>query len=359
MKNLLALLLVLGLLLTGCANAPAETQPVTEMPTEATTEPTEEPTTVPTTEPAPVYTNPLTGEVIDAPLDTRIFALTVNNIYNAVPHCGVQEADIFMEMFVNGSIVRGLALYTDPSDVPIIGSIRSTRFMFTGIAKHYHAIVAHAGGSYAVLSDAEARGVEGFNIDTGGETYYSCRDLERARAGFPWEACLVARGEGLMEKAIESGIDVSADPEKDYNLRFTEDGTPANGESAQSITVTFKSFAIKDSTMAYDAERGAYIYWQHGKEMTDFYTGEPETFENVIIMMADIAINNHGYHDADFLAGGPGYYACGGKLIPITWGCDAEDTPFWFRTEDGKELTLGVGNTYIAVAPLESTVVYE
>lgn len=362
MRRTLALILALCALLSGCASTPAETEtaaPTAQATTEPTTEPTEEPTTVPTTEPEPVYTNPLTGEVIDEPLDTRIFAVSINNIYNAVPHCGVVDADIFMEMFVNGSIVRGLALFTDPSSVPSIGSVRSTRYMFTNIAAHYDAIVAHAGGSYYVLSDASTRGVDGFNIDTGTSTYYSFRDGERSKSGIPWEACLMAKGEGLVEKALESGIDISQDPEKDYKLIFTEDGTPADGESAQSITVTFKSYGMKDTTMAYDAEAEAYAYWQHNKQMFDGTTGAPETFKNVIIMLADIKINQYGYHEADFLQGGTGYYACGGKIIPIIWGCDADDQPFWFQTEDGQPLSLGVGNSYIAVAPLESIVVYE
>jgi hypothetical protein len=62
---------------------------------------------------------------------------------------------------------------------------------------------------------------------------------------------------------------------------------------------------------------------------------------------------------ADFVAGGTGYYACGGKLIPLTWTCDGEDQPFRFFTESGEPLAFGVGNTYIAIAPVDSPVVCE
>ena len=184
MKRILALSLALVLLLCGCG---AEPEPTTIATTEPITEATTEPTTVPTTEPPPVYTNPLTGEIIDEPIDTRIFAVSINNLQKAVPHYGVQQADIFMEMFVNGSIIRGLALYTDPSDVTGIGSVRSTRFMFSDIALHYDAIMVHAGGSEVVMNNAAARGVDGFNIDTSKETYYSFRDKERQKSGFGGE----------------------------------------------------------------------------------------------------------------------------------------------------------------------------
>ena len=56
------------------------------------------------------------------------------------------------------------------------------------------------------------------------------------------------------------------------------------------------------------------------------------------------------YQCADFVAGGNGYFACGGQLIPIVWSCDGEDQPFRFCTTDGQDLTLAVGNTYIAIS---------
>jgi len=360
MKRILALTLALTLLLCGCGAKPEPTREATAEPTtEATTEATTEPTTVPTTEPEPVYTNPLTGEIIDQPFDTRIFAVSINNLRDAVPHYGVQEADIFMEMFVNGSIIRGLALYTDPSEVTGIGSVRSTRFMFSDIALHYDAIIVHAGGDGKVLNNASNRGVDGFNIDTASETPYSFRDKARQKSGFGWEHCLFANGAGLKDRAIEKGIDISQDPEKTYGLQFVEDGTPANGETADIISLTFTSYGKKESSMVYNKELGKYIYHQYKKEMVDGITGQPETFENVVIMLGDVYMNQYGYHECNFTKGGTGYYACNGKIIPILWTCDGQYDPFVFTTVDGEPLSFGVGNSYIAIATEKSPVVWE
>lgn len=364
MKRILALSLA-ALLLCGCAaRTPAPTSPSTTEPPEVTTEPTAapttEPTTVPTTEPEPVYTNPLTGEVIEAPVEKRIFAVSINNLPYAVPHYGVNQADIYLEMLVNGSIIRGLALFTDPSDVPSIGSVRSNRFMFNNLCLHYDAIMAHAGGDSTVRSNARERGVDNFNIDTWDETSYSFRDKERSKAGYDWEHCLFAKGDGLEAHAVEEGIDVSQDPEKDYCLRFTEDGTPEGGEEAGTVNLTFQYKSTKkDTSMIYNEELGKYVYHQYGEDMLDGATGEPEAFRNVLVLLADVHMISRGFYEADLVAGGEGYYACGGKIIPITWGSDSEDSPLWFKTMDGEPLSMGVGNSYIAIAPLDSPVSYE
>jgi len=360
MKKYLALLLIFVLLLTGCGRAEEpETEPSTEAPTtEATTEPTTEPTEPPT-EPEPKYYNPLTGEEVDKPIDRRIFAVSINNLQYAVPHYGVADADIYWEMFVNGSIIRGLAMFADVSKVEAIGSVRSTRFMFSDIVTHYDAIVAHAGGSEMVLNDIWARGIDGFNIDTADETAWSFRDRERMKNGFGWEHCLFAKGEGLYPKAEEAGIDISQEAEKTYGLTFTEDGTPENGETANSITVTFTGYGRKATTMVYDEALGKYIYNQYDMAMADGITGEPEAFENVVILFTKTYMIEKGYYRAGFGESGTGCYACGGKLIPIQWTCAGETEPFVFTTADGAPLDFGIGNTYIAVAHPDSPVVYE
>ena len=110
--------------------------------------------------------------------------------------------------------------------------------------------------------------------------------------------------------------------------------------------------------MVYDASLDKYVWNQYGKEMTDQITGEREAFTNVIIMHAPIT--NHGiYHAADFVSGGTGYYANGGKLIPIVWTCQDEDSAFEFMTNDAQTLELGAGNTYICIVTPESPVTWE
>ena len=364
MKKLIALLLIASLILCGCgASTPAATE-ATTAPTEApATEATEAPTetTEAPTEPPVVYRNPLNGEVLDEPYTGRIFAVTISNIRDALPHYGTMEADILMEMWVNGSIIRDLALYTDVSKAEAIGSVRSDRLMFNQIVKMYDAVLADAAGSDQVLNDARNTGVNRMTIDTGDSTDYSYRAKDRVFTFKPeskYEHTLFAKGAGLLDFAQKKGFSVTQPADKDYNLHFTEDGTP-DGETANSVNVTFTyRNNKKDTTMVYDESLGKYVYNQYGKVMVVGDTEDPECFTNVIIMLADIT-RGDVYYTANFTGGGTGYYANGGKIIPITWGCDGEESPFWFKTVDGADLELGVGNTYMAIAPQDSPVTYE
>ena len=362
MKRLIALMLMLTLLLCGCGakrepavtEAPAAVPETTAAPT---AEPTTEPTTVPTTEPAPVYVNPLNGEILDAPFTGRIFANTVSNLADNIPHVGVVRADMLIECYVNmDSVVRCLALFTDIDSVDAIGSTRSTRPMFNAIAQHYDLILSHAGGSDQALKDAKDRGVENFNIDAWAvaSTGASYRDKERKGA---YENTLYGIGSGIKAYAEAQGYPMTL--ERDYGFSFTDDGTPAEGVEAKdiSITLTYKK-AKKETRMVYDESTGKYAFNQYGQVMTDLKTEEVEAFRNVIVMYADITTTGI-YHIADFSAGGTGYFACGGKLIPITWSCAGDKEPFRFFTESGEPLELGRGNTYMAICTPESPVVCE
>ena len=208
MKRIIALTLIMAMLLCGCgsktdtAKAPETTAaavPETAAPAAEATEAATESTTVPT-EPE-IYRNPLNGEILDAPFTGRIFANTVSNMEENLPHVGVTQADILVETFVNkNNIIRCLALFTDIESVEAIGSTRSTRPIFNQLAQHYDLILSHAGGSDQALEDAENRGIENFNIDSWvvASTGASYRDEVRKRS---YENTLYGVGAGIKAYA--------------------------------------------------------------------------------------------------------------------------------------------------------------
>ena len=114
---------------------------------------------------------------------------------------------------------------------------------------------------------------------------------------------------------------------------------------------------MKNSTLKYDAATGKYVYWQYGQEMVDENNGQAEAFRNVIVLLAVVENDAKNYHIADLYGNGEGYFACGGKMIPIRWTHDGEKDPILFTKQDGTPLELGVGSTYLAIAPKESPII--
>ena len=370
MKRFLPVLLALALLLCACgAPAPATdattevtqkatatptAEPTTEPATEATTEPVTEPTEEVIVEPVEYLYNPLSGEALDAPYVGRVFAVTINNVEQALPHHGISQADIFFEMFINDYATRGLALFSNVEEVESIGSIRSTRYNFTDLALAYNLILCHAGASNEVLGDLYSSGVDNMNVD--GAIGY--RDSYRYDVqDYAWEHCLFLDGEDAIEAAQEKEFDLEVS-DKDYGMIFTEDGTPANGEDAAEVKIVFTlDGRTKNTKMVYDEEIGKYVYHQYGDMMVDENNNEPEAFTNVIVILAETE-NVGVYHVADLYGEGEGYYACGGKIVKIKWVHEEETDPITFFLEDGTPLQQGIGSSYIAIAPTDSPVEY-
>lgn len=371
MKRIIALMLAVCLLLCACGGDKPEdtsagtTAPeTTAAPTETTVPPTTEgtvETTAETTEPPVLYRNPLSGAPMDEPYTGRVFAITINNISQALPHRGVSQADIFFEMFVNNYMVRGLALYSDPTDVEAIGSIRSLRYNFTDLCQAYDAIVVHAGGSDYVLSDLRSSGVQNISVESEAADYYF-RDSSRYNSGYAWEHCLFVKGRELVEYADSKGYGVTREPGRNYGLTFTEEPI-LSGETATKISINLKHDGVtKNTTMTYNETSGRYVYSQYGQVMVDGNTEAPECFRNVIVMFCRVSDETHGetvYHIANLLGSGTGYWACDGQIVPICWSRSGDSDPFTYTLEDGTPVELGVGNTYVALAPSNSTVDYE
>jgi len=321
-----------------------------------------EPTPVPTPEATPVvggtpkYVHPLNGSLLDEPYTGRVFASTICNTDNAIPHISLNEADVVFEMYVNSTVIRDLALFSDIKNVETFGSVRSTRPMFHQLVGMYDLILVHSGGSNYALNDIFKLKYDNFNIDAyevrnAGTSY---RDTEYGR---DFEASLFGLGEGVYSYAEAQGMRLEQPEDMDYGLKFTDEGTPADGEIANHVVIDFDfQGSDKYTEMHYNPDTDKYVYHQYGQEMRDLLTQEQEAFTNVIAITADMKAVNI-YQKADYTKGGAGWYACGGKLIPITWSSEEGKGPLEFFKQDGSPLEIERGNTYIAIMPTSQSTV--
>lgn len=365
MKRYLPLLLVLCMLLCACAqDVPAET---TAAPTETTIETTAAPettaeTTLPpeitnTTVPLVRYRHPLTGEQLEQAFTGRPFMVVINNIRYALPQCSVSNADMIFEILAEGGVTRCLALYSDLTGVDHIGSIRSARPYLVDIANSFGAIFIHHGGSQDGLKEIYNTDAEDLDGLTSGAFY---RDQERLDAGYDLEHTSFADGDDLIEAATNAGYDLVVEEGVDYGFTFGEAAVPEQGDAANVVTVAYGPGG-KETVLTYNPEDGTYDAYQHGDDYVDGNNDERMSFRNIICISAEThTYESDGGRLAITLIGqGEGYFACGGKIIPIRWSRSDRYDPFTFTLEDGTPLTLGVGKTYIGITPLEGELSYE
>lgn len=358
-RRLFSLLLLLVLVLSACA--PHGESTPSESPTTAPSA-SVEPTLEPTPEPVdPDKVNPLTGLPMTGEVTNRQrpLAIMLNNIKQALPQQGNSQADIIYEALAEGGITRMLGVYQSVEGVGEIGSIRSSRPYYLDLALGLDAIYLHAGGSDEAYADIKSWGVT--SLDFVRSTAYNAifwRDAQR-RKNNGLEHSVLTSGEAILKNFPNYSF--RKDHEEGYSLPYTfaEDGAPAEGESAMSITVPFSNY--KTGVFTYDEASKKYLVEEYGAPYVDGNDGQQVSVTNVIAIRTSCkAIDDKGRMRIDLYGhSGDGWFACGGKIIPITWEKKDLNSPLTYAKTDGTPLVFGQGNSYVNIIPLSNEIAYQ
>lgn len=372
MKKLIALMLALLMLLAMAACGPEQlAEPAPESTPTAAPEPT--PTPAPTPSPTPEATpeptptpysgpvNPLTGEPVAEDVSgVRPIAVMLNNIKEAQPQQGNSEADIIYEVIAEGGITRMLGVYQSVEGIEVLGSVRSARRYYIELALGHDAVFVHAGGSEEAYSDLRSWDVDNMDGVNGKFSYAGAgvfyRDQYRMGDGkkYAYEHSLMTSGERIMNAVESYGIRAEHKDGFDVCLSFADDGTPANGAAADVVTVPFSNY--KTGVFTYDADTGLYMVEEYGSPYIDGNNDAQVGVTNVLTLQVSCYNSGDSYgHMIVTLDSGSGWYACGGKMVPIRWEKGDKYQPFRYFNEDGSELQLGRGKTYVNLIPLDKT----
>lgn len=360
-QRILALAAACMLLLTACGKNGVEVEPAPD-PTPTSTPPADisaEPTPSSTPEPeGPV--NPLTGLPMEEErLNDRPIAVMLNNLKQAMPQLGVSQADIIYEVLAEGGITRMLGLYQSVEDVGLIGSVRSARTYYLELALGHDAIYLHAGGSPDAYDKIKAWGVTALDCVNGpyeGSLFW--RDADRIKKNGMVHS-VVTSGETILELFPTYGFRLEHEDGYFYEMEFAQDGTPADGQQAEKITVPFSSY--KTGVFIYDPASGKYLVEEYGSAYIDGNTGEQVSVTNVLVLKTACKVipgDDAGRITVD-LTSGEGWFACGGKIVPIHWSKDGVNSQLIYTTESGEPLTLGVGTSYVNIIPVGNDITVE
>lgn len=365
MKRVLCLLCAVALTaLTACSSG-ANPSPSAEPSPSASGElsptpsqspiPSEEPLQTPSSE--PVFRNPLTGLPMEEDTAARKpIAIMLNNLKAAMPQQGNSRADIIYEVLAEGGITRMLGVYHDVSGLGRVGSIRSARLYYLQLAMGHDAVFVHAGGSpefYETQSAQKLTTIDGVNGPYSGSGIFF-RDRDRIAGNhYAYEHSLLSSGENLTSILGKKGLLGDHKAGYTYEMSFAEDGTPAGGSPASDITVRF--LANGKSTSFHLGSDG-YEVSQYGSAYIDGNDNSTVTVTNVIILQTRCTVLDDAGRIAVDLSSGEGWFACGGKMIPIYWEKGAAEQQLRYYTVDGTPLTLGCGRSYVCIISQTGTV---
>ena len=103
---------------------------------------------------------------------------------------------------------------------------------------------------------------------------------------------------------------------------------------------------------------------QYNRDFTDANNGKHVSFANVIVLRMPISALSGQYagagrRDMSTVGSGDGYFAHGGKYIEIKWSRPDKSSQFTYTLEDGSELKLGRGTTYIGITSTNTNVTFK
>lgn len=299
-----------------------------------------------------VHTNPMTGEAMESPILNRPAAVMVSNIQQALPQKGIQSADVLVEMPVEGAITRIMALFSDYSKVPNIGSIRSARHDFVELIVPFSPLYLHFGWSQPGREAVQNNNIDTINgIEIANVAFYQDKDRLKTKASeHTWFSNADYIQKGISKKSYKNKLEEPmnpifkfAKPDDDVMATATAEGLNASAKLSNGCIATFD----------YDATTKRYKKGQYGGAHIDAsLSGQQQlTVKNVLVMHTDIGLMSDRLHKEINLSSGSGYYLSNGKRIDVTFSKPKVDSLLKVIGPDGQEQPLNVGNTYLVIAP--------
>lgn len=277
-------------------------------------------------------------------LQPRPVAVMVNNIDDSLPQYGISEADVIVEMPVEGGITRLMAIYSDFRKVPSVCSVRSCRYYFPLIAMGFDAVYFCFGSNELLGTPTlEKSGIDYIDGSATNEELLFQRDKERLATYSP-EHTVCLMGENL-EKIFDDYLFRKTTDKRDVFL-FSDERVKSDFE----CTGATGSFSFSyHSGFDFDSEEGEYTKTHNGTAHIDEKSLKQLSFTNVFLLKSNTGL----YKDTNLveidLRGGEGYYLTEGSVKKIKWKKKNASSPVEFFDSGGEALKINKGKSYIGI----------
>ncbi|MCI6932839.1 MAG: DUF3048 domain-containing protein [Tenericutes bacterium] len=288
--------------------------------------------------------------IVNEESKSRPYAIMINNVEGARKlQSGLQDAYMVYELMVEGGITRYLALFLDQT-TERIGSIRSARHYYLDYALENDAIYVHHGYSPQAREDWSKLGVDRIEVN---ESTTGWRDKSASKTyEFTLFTNIEKLGKGIRSKRTERNKDLLLNYSVDnIDISQMEGAIPAN-------KVDIKYSSNTTTNYEYDTDNNIYLRSVNNKSQNDYVTGKQLTVKNIIVYKvkySNIQGDNKGRQTIDNVGNGTGYYISNGYAVPITWRKDSRSSATIYKYNNGKEIQVNDGNTFIQIMPDNQT----
>ena len=296
-------------------------------------------------------------QIVDEESKTRPYAVMINNNHSAWPQCGLEDAYLVYEIIAEGGITRMMALYKDKLPEKV-GSIRSARHYFIDYAQENDAIFVHWGGSPQAYSRIN-QGIDSLDgIALEGSVFFRDKTLDR-----DYEHTGFVDLNKVKDYSDNKGYtrDTNKDLLLNYSVEEIDLSTNELASLANSIELEYSYYHT--TSYEYDTENKVYKRSMSGKPNVDLETGIQYTAKNIIVYkVSNYTLSdgdNKGRQELQNIGSGSGYYISNGYCVPITWEKTSHSGQTVYKYENGEEITVNDGNTFIQICPTSSTITIE
>lgn len=304
----------------------------------------------------------LTGQWTDEAIATRRpIAVMIPNNKPAMPQYGLSKAAIIYEAPVEGRITRLMAVFEDFDELDRIGPVRSSRDYFLYTAMGYEAIYCNWGLAVPYV-EALINRDDVYNVSAAVTGIHNPADEAYGRVSRGSNYALEFTGylmiDGLMKAVDRLGYDWNYDDAYVRPFLFVEDGSFADYADKESATLVYPGgesgsnsggYGSYHPYFEYHEDDHLYYRYQNGQKQIDEYTGGQLTVSNVIFQYCHGEVRDaHDYLAFGVHGEGEAIVFTGGKVIKGTWKrLDGDFTPARFYDENGDEIIMNQGNTWI------------
>lgn len=305
---------------------------------------------VPVSTPTPVTPVKKDLTIFDENSSERPIAVMIDNAIGDAKHAGLQDSYLNYEIIVEGGITRIMAIYKD-KDVSLIGPVRSSRHYFLDYALESDAIYVHYGWSPYAEDDITKLKIDNVNGLTDPTPFRRDTNSIAPHNVFTRMSYLKSFIEttSYSQESVDWQLfNYSADEIDLSNTNYTP-------EIASKINIPYSNDEYR--TYAYDDSNGYYLRSSNGKAQYDRKSGNQLHYKNIIIeKVENKTLDNEGRQQVTTTGKGTGYYITGGYALPITWSKSNRESKTIYTYQDGTEITLNDGNTFIQIVPMDSNV---